>query len=111
MSERFGRDVLRSFYIALKKGYNITPDEIPYHIETVNNMLGDVFGIQELKTISKSIGYRLCEKLDLKFEEVNGFQLMDYIKITKRKLPKKQATKRTATTLGAKQEGNRFDES
>lgn len=96
-----------SFYIALKKGYNITRDEIPYRIETVNKMLGDVFGIQELTTISKSIGYRLCEKLDLKFEEADGLQLMDYIKIAKRKLPQKHATKRAATALRTKQEGNR----
>jgi proline racemase len=106
MSERFGREVLRSFYIALKKEYDITRDEIPYRVETVNKMLGDVFGIRELTTISKSIGYRLGEKLDVKLEEVDGLQLMDYIKLTKRRLPRKQAAKRAATRLRTKQEGN-----
>ena len=97
MSELLGREVLRSLYLALENQYDVTKDEVPCRIETAYKILRDVFGVKGAGTLSRRIVRRLYDKLDLKFDEVDGLHLMEYVDIAKRKLAQEETAERFLT--------------
>jgi len=64
VGELLGQKVLESLHSVLEKHYDVTRDELPYRLDTAYRLLGEVFGIQATRTISKSKVRRLYEKLN-----------------------------------------------
>ena len=90
IGELLGQVVLGALYSVLEKRYDVTRDELPYRLDTAYKLLGEVFGIQATRTISKSISRRLYEKLNLKFDDAAGLGLMEYVDMAKKKLAQGQ---------------------
>jgi len=86
LSALFGERVLESFYSCLDRQYDLGLDEIPCRLETVYEVLTDVFGTSGAGTIGRSMARSLYRKLNLQFEAYPGLKLMDYVEIAKRKL-------------------------
>ena len=86
LSALFGKRVLESFYSCLDRRFDLGLDEIPCRLETVYEVLTDVFGISGAGTIGRSMARSLYRKLNLQFEAYPGLKLMDYVEIAKRKL-------------------------
>ena len=84
ISELLGQKVLESLYSVLQKQYDVTRDELPYRLDTAYKLLGEVFGIQATRTISKSISRRLYQKLNLDFEDAVDLSLTQYVEIAKK---------------------------
>jgi len=81
-----GQDVLRSLYKHLKEHYDITPDEIPYRLDTVFETLERTFGVQGARTLSRAIAKRLYYRLNLQFVETENYRLQDYLEQAKNEL-------------------------
>ena len=90
LGEVLGQRVLESLYSVLEKHYDVTREELPYRLDTAYKLLGEVFGIQATRTISKSIVRRLYEKVNLEFEDAAGLGLMEYVEMAKKKLAQGQ---------------------
>ena len=81
-----GQDVLRSLYTHLKDHYDITPDEVPYRLDTVFETLELAFGVKGARTISRAIAKRLYRRLNLQFVETENYRLQDYLEQAKKDL-------------------------
>ena len=81
-----GQDVLRALYKHLKEHYDITPDEIPYRLDTVFETLEHTFGVRGARTLSRAIAKRLYFSLNLQFVETENYRLQDYFKQAKKEL-------------------------
>ena len=81
-----GQDVLRALYEHLKEHYDITPDEIPYRLESVFETLEQTFGVQGARTLSRAIAKRLYLRLNLQFVETEDYRLQDYLEQAKKEL-------------------------
>ncbi len=81
-----GQDVLRSLYKHLEKNYDITPDEVPYRLETVFETLERTFGVKGARTLSRAIARRLYYRLNLQFVETENYRLQDYMEQAKKEL-------------------------
>jgi hypothetical protein len=83
ITELLGPSVLGSLYTALKTHHDISRDELPYRLETVNSVLKQTFGIQSTNIIGMRVAHRLYKKLNLALVTQSGFNLIDYIKMAK----------------------------
>jgi hypothetical protein len=81
-----GQDVLRALYEHLKEHYDVTPDEVPYRLDTVFETLEQTFGVKGARTISRAISKRLYYRLNLQFVETENFRLQDYLEQAKKQL-------------------------
>ena len=81
-----GQDVLRALYTHLKEHYDITPDEIPYRLDSMFETLEQTFGVKGARTLSRSIAKRLYFRLNLQFVETENYRLQDYIEQAKKEL-------------------------
>jgi hypothetical protein len=81
-----GPSVLVSLHRHLKDHYGITPDEIPYRLNTVFGVLESVFGVAGVDTIKRATAKRLCQNVGLDFSDVFGYDLPDYVELCKKRL-------------------------
>jgi len=81
-----GVDVLRALYKHLREHYDITPDEIPYRLDTVFDTLEQTFGVKGARTLSRAIAKRLYYRLNLQFVETENYRLQDYLEQAKKEL-------------------------
>jgi hypothetical protein len=79
-----GKTVLKVLHEHLESVYNVSPEEIPYRIDTlesVSEKLGKPF-----KPIERTIARRFYSYLTLPFEDNPNYTLKDYVAEAKRKL-------------------------
>ena len=81
-----GQEVLEALYKHLKKQYDITPDEIPYRLDSVFETLEETFGAKGARTVSRAIAKRLYYRLNLQLIETENYRLQDYIEEAKKEL-------------------------
>ena len=78
-----GREVLDSLYRLLRDQYDVTPDEVPYRLETVFHVLYDVLDEPGVQTIQMVTAKRLYERFSLTFVYLDNLRLQDYVKQAK----------------------------
>ena len=78
-----GTHLLSSFYGHLKDRYDITPDELPYRLETIYTVLDQVFGVKGARTIERHIAKHLCDELGMKFLDTPDCTLEMYVEKAK----------------------------
>ena len=92
-----GSRVLDAMYAHLREQYNITPEEVPYRLNTVTTVLQNVFGVIGTKTIEKAVARRLFQNYQVDFVDTLGNDLSGYIELCKKRLAanltKEQRTK------------------
>ena len=81
-----GQEVLRALHKHLKDKYAVTPDEIPYRLDTVFEILEHTFGVAGARTLGNAIPRRLYFRYNLQFSETEGYKLQDYLERAKRQL-------------------------
>ena len=81
-----GQEVLEALYKHLKKQYDITPDKIPYRLDSVFETLEETFGAKGARTVSRAIAKRLYYRLNLQLIETENYRLQDYIEQAKKML-------------------------
>jgi len=81
-----GSTVLDALYQHLKERYSVTPDEVPYRLNTVLAVLESVFGFTGTRTIGKATAKRLFQNYGLNFEDQFGYDLPDYVELCKKRL-------------------------
>jgi len=85
-----GGGVLAALYKNLKEHYDITPDEIPYRLDSVFETLEHTFGVKGARTLSRVVARRLYFRLNLQFVEKENYRLQDYLEDAKKKLKLKK---------------------
>ncbi len=78
-----GQDVLRSLRNHLKTHYDITPDEIPYRLDTLFETLEHTFGLSGARTLSRAIARRIYYRYNIDFIVKDGYKLQDYLEDAK----------------------------
>jgi len=81
-----GQGVLQSLYKHLEEHYDITPNEVPYRLDTLFKTLEHVFGVTGARTIGKAIARRLYFRFNLKFVDAQNSSLQDYLQQAKKEL-------------------------
>ena len=81
-----GKSVLAALQDHLLKHYAVTPDEIPYRLDTMFESLERVFGVTGARTIGWTIARKLYLKIGLPFVEHENYRLEDYIEDAKKML-------------------------
>ena len=81
-----GREVLESLTKILRYQYDVTPDEVPYRLETVFHVLYDALDEPGVQTIQMLTAKRLYEKFGLVFPYLDNLSLEDYVKQAKETL-------------------------
>jgi len=82
-----GQEVVDSLYRLLRDRYDVTPEEIPYRLETVFHVLVDVLDEPGVQTIEMIASKRIFEMFGLNFVYLDDFRLQDYVKQAKEVLP------------------------
>jgi len=80
-----GSRVLGAFHSYLEKFHNIKPDEIPYRLTTVHEVLSKIFGAS-WETVEKAAAKSLYTHLGLPFAESPDRTLSDYVEDAKARL-------------------------
>lgn len=78
LADLLGRRAREAIYDHLERNCSLARNDIPKHLNKFMGLLEETFG-KGSKTIGKSVIKRLCEKLEWKFEEMPGFEFMDYL--------------------------------
>ena len=81
-----GQNVLRALHKHLKERYDITPNEIPYRLDTLFEILENTFGVTAARTLGNVIVRRLYFRYNLQFGDTKGYRLQDYVDEAKRQL-------------------------
>jgi len=81
-----GREVLGSLAKILRDQYDVTPDEVPYRLQTLFHVLYDVLDEPGIQTIQMITAQRLYEKFSLPFAYLDNLRLEDYVKQAKETL-------------------------
>jgi hypothetical protein len=81
-----GVNVLQSLHKHLKNRYDITPEEIPYRLDTLFQTLEYTFGVAGAGTLAKAIANRIYLKYNLQFPETHGYTLQEYLEQAKKQL-------------------------
>jgi len=87
IAEVLSPSVLKSLYKLLQDHYDVTPDEIPYRLETVYKCLADVFGVKGSRTLERQIAKRLCSAYGVKFLDTPECTLAIYVDKVKNLTP------------------------
>lgn len=82
-----GSRVAEAFHSHLQRFHDIKPDEIPYRLTTVHQVLSKIFGAS-WKTVEKAAAKTLYTNLGLPFVEFPNRTLVDYVEDAKRSLAK-----------------------
>jgi hypothetical protein len=81
-----GQKVLGSLYNHLENRYGITPDEVPYRLDSLFETLEQTFGVKGARTLSRSIARRVYFRFNLPFVEREDYRLEDYLQQAKKDL-------------------------
>ena len=84
-----GPNVLASLYKHLKEHHNVTPDELPYRLDTTLGVLESVFGVAGVRTIERATAKRLYALYHLDFVDNPNYKLQDYLRQAKKELAAK----------------------
>lgn len=86
--ELLGQKILDALHQHVKTHYDIGPEELPYRLDTLYDVLENVFGVFGAKTIGHQVAKNLYVRLGLRFEDTENYTLHDYIEQAKRTLSK-----------------------
>ncbi len=86
LSELLGRRNLETLYAHLKDHYDIGPDEIPYRLSVLYQVLETKFDVIGAKTIGDDVARKLYGRLNLTFVQTPNYALEDYIEQAKKTL-------------------------
>jgi len=81
-----GQDVLKSLRNYLNDHYSITPDEMPYRLDTLLETLEYTFGVAGTRTLVRAIARRVYYRYGIDFIPRDGYRLQDYLEEAKRLL-------------------------
>jgi len=81
-----GETGLRSLHNHLKAYYGITPDEIPYRLESLFDSLDHTLGLREARRLGMEIARRVYYRYSIDFRPIEGYALKDYLEEAKRVL-------------------------
>jgi hypothetical protein len=79
-----GEEVLGSLYMHLQNYRRISPDEVPYRLDSLFDTLQHTFGVAGARTLSRAIAKRIYLKFHLSFPDTPSYRLQDYIEQAKR---------------------------
>ena len=78
LADLLGWRAREAVYDCLERNYSLARSDIPRHLNKFLGLLEETFG-KGSSTIGKSIIKRLFDKLEWKFEDIPGFEFMDYL--------------------------------
>jgi hypothetical protein len=87
LSQIMGQPLLEAIYKHLKHHYDISSEEIPYHLPTIIRVLEEIFGAVGTKAIGSDVAKKLYNQLGLEFAEHSNYTLNDYIEEALKSLP------------------------
>jgi hypothetical protein len=83
ISRLLGPEVREALVKILKDRYDVSPDEVPYRLETVFQVLHDELGEPGVQTVQMVTAKRLFEKFGLAYTYLDNFTLQDHVKQAK----------------------------
>jgi hypothetical protein len=86
ISDLLGPSVLGSLYTLFDVTYHVRRGELPIHLDTVFHALEGLFGIKAADTICRMTVRRVCQKLELPFDERRLFSFEGYVNSAKHRL-------------------------
>ena len=95
---RKARDAIFEY---LARNYSISRDDVPSNMDKFFQLTEDAFG-KGSRTIAKCIVKRLFEKLEWKFEEIEGFDFFDYLEFARARMARELVQRAKATALNGK---------
>jgi hypothetical protein len=88
ISGLLGSGVLAALHTHLIKNYSVVPEQVPYRLDTLFDILENVLGIQSARTIGWAIARDFYSRIGLPFTATADFTLKDYIDRAKKELAK-----------------------
>jgi hypothetical protein len=85
ITDLVGHGVMGALYFCLAEKYATTKDTLPYRLETLMSALRDNFG-ESADIMGKAVAKRFCQKLELQFVDVPGWDLIAYVEQAKVRL-------------------------
>jgi len=95
ISDLLGQAVLEALHQHLKELYDVIPDEIPYRLETLFEVLEYTFGVAATKTIGRAITRNFYAGIGLRFVDIENYGLQNYVEQAKKELS--QSKEKSAT--------------
>jgi hypothetical protein len=84
ISSLLGKSVLETLHEYFIKEYDLTPDKIPYRLDTFVGVLDNVFGVPGSRIIRRVIARDFYSKIGLRFMESENLSLHEYLDQAKR---------------------------
>jgi len=81
---------LRTLHNHLKTYYGMTPEEIPYRLESLFEALDHTIGLREARRLGMEIARRVYYRYSIDFRSIEGYALKDYLEEAKRVLSQLQ---------------------
>lgn len=78
LAELLGRRAREAVYDSLERSHSLGRSDIPRHLNKLLGLLEETFG-KGSRTIGKAIIRRLFDKLEWKFQDIPGFEFMNYM--------------------------------
>jgi len=85
LTDLLGKRTREAVYDCLERNYSLSRSDIPGHLNKFFELLEETFG-KGSKTIGKLIIKRMFDKLEWKFEDIPGFEFMDYMEAIRRRI-------------------------
>jgi hypothetical protein len=95
------RKTREAIYDYLARNYSVARDEIPGNMDKFFQLTEEAFG-KGNRTIARCIVKRLFEKLEWKFENIQGFDFYDYLEFARARMARELVQKAKATALKGK---------
>lgn len=86
LSDLLGQAVLEALHRHLKELYDLIPDEVPYHLETLFEVLEYTLGVTATKTIGRAIARDFYARIGLRYVDIENYGLEDYVEQAKKEL-------------------------
>jgi hypothetical protein len=84
LTDLLGQAVLEALHQHLRELYDVIPDEVPYRLETLFEVLEYTFGVTSTKTIGRAIARDFYARIGLRFTETENYSLRDYVEQAKK---------------------------
>ena len=81
-----GYEILSELYKHLKDRYDVSPEEIPYRLETIFHVLNDELNEPGIQTIEMLAAKRLYNRFGLTFLYTDDLKLQDYVEQVREEL-------------------------
>jgi hypothetical protein len=79
LTDLLGTRVREAVYDYMERNCHVARNEIPEHLDDLFKLLERCFGARSMDVIGRAIARNLYSKLDLRFESVPKFRLIDYL--------------------------------